>query len=104
MADKALDDLSQANEELRVDIDKWKEAKDREVVSLMRKVADDHINFHQKVSASVKYYLPSSIRLYNRLLNYEEHWVKLRGCTQLATVNLEIFVVEIFIVDGSYEN
>ena len=52
MADKALDDLSQANEELRVDIDKWKEAKDREVSSLMRKVADDHINFHQKVSAS----------------------------------------------------
>ena len=51
LADKALDDLSQANEELRVDIDKWKEAKDKEVSSLMRKVSDDHINFHQKVSS-----------------------------------------------------
>ena len=50
MADKALDELSRANEELRVDIDKWKEAKDREINSLMRKVADDHINFHQQVS------------------------------------------------------
>ena len=51
MADKTLDDLSRANEELRVDIDKWKEAKDRELSALMRKVADDHINFHQKVTA-----------------------------------------------------
>ena len=49
MADRALDSLSQANEELRVDIDKWKEAKDREINRLMRKVSDDHINFHQKV-------------------------------------------------------
>ena len=49
VADKVLDDLSQANEELRVDIDKWKESKDREVNRLMRKVADDHVDFHQKV-------------------------------------------------------
>jgi len=49
-ADKALDDLSQANEMLRVDIEKWGGSKDREVATLMKNVANDHIDYHQKVS------------------------------------------------------
>ena len=49
-AEKALDDLLQANEMLRVDIEKWGDSKDREVCSLMNEVAKDHITYHQKVS------------------------------------------------------
>ncbi len=49
-AEKALDDLSKVNEMLRVDIEKWGEAKDREMCSLMTNFADSHITYHQKVS------------------------------------------------------
>lgn len=47
-AEKALDNLSQANEQLRVDIEKWHEAKNREISSLMRQVADHHVDYHEK--------------------------------------------------------
>ena len=52
-AERALDGLSQANEQLRVDIEKWHEAKNREVSKLMRQVSDNHVNYHQKVSVGV---------------------------------------------------
>ena len=48
-AEKALDNLAQANEALRVDIEKWREAKDIELGVVMRRVADGHIKYHQKV-------------------------------------------------------
>ena len=47
-AEKALDNLAQANEALRVDIEKWREAKDIELGVVMRRVADGHIKYHQK--------------------------------------------------------
>lgn len=53
ISERNVDELSRANEELRVDIDKWKEAKDREMNKLMKKVADNHIDFHQKVSTTI---------------------------------------------------
>lgn len=48
-AERTLDDLSVANEELRVDVEKWKEAKDKEMAELMTTFADNHINYHTKV-------------------------------------------------------
>ncbi len=48
-AERTLDDLSIANEQLRVDIEKWKDAKDGEIASLMTTFADNHINHHRKV-------------------------------------------------------
>ena len=36
---------------LRVDIEKWGEAKNKEMCSLMKHVADSHIDYHQKVSS-----------------------------------------------------
>lgn len=47
-AERTLDDLSIANEQLRVDIEKWKDAKDGEIASLMTTFADNHINHHRK--------------------------------------------------------
>ena len=48
-AERTLDDLSVANEQLRVDIEKWREAKNREMGQLMQTFADNHITYHQKV-------------------------------------------------------
>ena len=48
-AKKAQDQLSQANEELRVDVEKWHEAKNKEVCQLMRQFANNHVEYHQKV-------------------------------------------------------
>ena len=38
-----------------MDTEKWHEAKDREMASLMKKFADNHIEFHKKVSISKKH-------------------------------------------------
>ena len=38
-----------ANEMLRVDIEKWREAKNVEMRRLMVQSADDHVQYHQKV-------------------------------------------------------
>ncbi len=48
-ADRTLDNLTIANEKLRVDIEKWKEAKDQEISNLCCTFADNHIDYHQKV-------------------------------------------------------
>lgn len=48
-AEKAQDQLSQANEELRVDMEKWHEAKNKEVCQFMRQFASNHVDYHQKV-------------------------------------------------------
>ena len=48
-AERTLDDLSVANEQLRVDLEKWKEAKDKELGKVMGTFADNHINHHTKV-------------------------------------------------------
>lgn len=48
-AEKAHDDLSQANEQLRVDMEKWHEAKNKEVCQIMRQFATNHREYHQKV-------------------------------------------------------
>lgn len=48
-AERTLDDLSIANEQLRVDVEKWREAKDKEMAKLMTTFADNHINYHRKV-------------------------------------------------------
>ena len=56
-ADRTLDNLTIANEKLRVDIEKWQEAKDQEMASLCSTFADNHINYHQKVCT-----LPLSMR------------------------------------------
>ena len=44
--------MSKANEELRVDVEKWHEAKNKEVCQIMRQAADNHIDYHQKVTLS----------------------------------------------------
>lgn len=41
--------MTQANEQLRVDLEKWHEATNKEMSQLMREVADNHIGYHQKV-------------------------------------------------------
>jgi hypothetical protein len=48
-AERTLDDLSVANEQLRVDVEKWKEAKDEEMVKLMTTFSNNHISYHNKV-------------------------------------------------------
>ena len=48
-AEKAQDTLSQANEELRVDVENWHEAKNKEVCQFMRQFASNHVDYHQKV-------------------------------------------------------
>ena len=48
-AERTLDDLSIANEQLRVDIEKWKETKNKELGKVMSVFADNHIAYHQKV-------------------------------------------------------
>ena len=48
-ADRTLDNLTIANEKLRVDIEKWTDAKDQEVSDLCCTFADNHIDYHQKV-------------------------------------------------------
>jgi sorting nexin-1/2 len=47
-AEKAQDQLSQANEELRVDVEQWHEAKNKEVCHFMRQFASNHVDYHQK--------------------------------------------------------
>ena len=53
-ADRTLDNLAIANEKLRVDIEKWKEAKDHEMSELCTTFADNHISYHKRVS---RYYI-----------------------------------------------
>lgn len=48
-AERSLDAMTQANEQLRVDLEKWHEATNKEMSQLMREVADNHIGYHQKV-------------------------------------------------------
>lgn len=50
VAETALDKLTQANEQLRVDIEKWHEAKNIQWSAVMREWAGHHVNYHQKVS------------------------------------------------------
>lgn len=52
LAETALDKLTQANEQLRVDVEKWQEAKDIQWSAVMREWAGNHINYHQKVQNS----------------------------------------------------
>jgi len=47
-AERSLDAMTQANEQLRVDLEKWHEATNKEMSQLMREVADNHIGYHQK--------------------------------------------------------
>jgi hypothetical protein len=58
-AEKAQDQLSQANEQLRVDVEKWHEAKNKEVCQFMRQFATNHMEYHQKCfvewQAALKY-------------------------------------------------
>ena len=49
-AERSLDELSVANEKLRVDIEKWTEAKDRELGELMTHWASNNISYHNKVT------------------------------------------------------
>ena len=53
-AERSLDVLTHANEQLRVDIEKWHEATNKEMSHLMRDVADNHIEYHQKVGVRVR--------------------------------------------------
>ena len=53
VAESALDKLTQANEQLRVDIEKWHEAKDVQWSAVMRNWAGNHVNYHQKVSKEI---------------------------------------------------
>lgn len=48
-AERSLDALTRANEKLRVDVEKWHEATNKEMSQLMREVADNHVEYHQKV-------------------------------------------------------
>ena len=48
-AERSLDELSVANEKLRVDIEKWTDAKDRELRDMMTHWAGNHVNYHNKV-------------------------------------------------------
>ena len=48
-AERSLDEQSVANEKLRVDIEKWTDAKDRELRDMMTHWASNHINYHSKV-------------------------------------------------------
>ena len=52
-AERSLDALTRANEQLRVDIENWHEATNREMSQLMRGVADNHVEYHQKVCVCV---------------------------------------------------
>ena len=52
-AEKAQDQLSRANEELRVDVEKWHEAKNKEVCQFMRQFASNHVDYHQKVCTCI---------------------------------------------------
>ena len=54
-AERTLDDLSIANEQLRVDIEKWKEAKNKELGKVMSVFADNHIAYHQRVWLELLY-------------------------------------------------
>ncbi len=48
-AERSLDELSVANEKLRVDIEKWSDAKDKELKDIMTHWAQNHVDFHNKV-------------------------------------------------------
>ena len=50
-AKQATEQLSKANEQLRVDVSQWHEAKNKEVSHFMRQFAANHMDYHQKVSA-----------------------------------------------------
>ena len=52
-AERSLDALTRANEQLRVDVEKWHEATNKEMSQLMREVADNHVEYHQKVGVCV---------------------------------------------------
>lgn len=58
-AEKAQDQLSQANEELRVDMEKWHEAKNKEVCQFMRQFASNHVDYHQKVQSQIQLHSPN---------------------------------------------
>ena len=49
-AEQAQDKLAHSNEQLRVDIEKWKEAKDVELKSIFVNWADNQIQYHERVS------------------------------------------------------
>lgn len=57
VAEKAQDQLSQANEQLRVDVEKWHEAKNKEVCQFMRQFAINHMEYHQKVHVRIYMYV-----------------------------------------------
>jgi len=48
-AERSLDELSVANEKLRVDIEKWTDAKDKELGGAMTDWANNNVNYHNKV-------------------------------------------------------
>ena len=48
-SEKALDNLTKCNADLRADIKHWHEQKDAELCQMMTQIADNYINYHQKV-------------------------------------------------------
>lgn len=48
-AESAQDSLTQANEQLRVDIEKWQETKDVQWSGVMQSWANNHVDYHKKV-------------------------------------------------------
>ena len=49
-AEHTQDKLAQANEQLRVDVEKWKESKDNEVKQIFLNWTSNQILYHEKVS------------------------------------------------------
>ena len=49
-AEHTQDKLAQANEQLRVDVEKWKESKDNEVKQIFLNWTGNQILYHEKVS------------------------------------------------------
>ena len=49
-AEHTQDKLAQANEQLRVDVEKWKESKDSEVKQIFLNWTSNQILYHEKVS------------------------------------------------------
>ena len=50
-SEKALDNLTKCNADLRADIEHWHQQKDQELCQMMTQTADNYINYHQKVYA-----------------------------------------------------
>ena len=52
-AEQAQDSMTQANEQLRVDVEKWKSSKDKELAEILVNWSDNQIQYHERVSPSL---------------------------------------------------